>query len=260
MSSHGPSGDLPNIRKLRIVKSRKSASAVKRGPLSLGAAITKLKQKWKNLLGLPTDGRRLSTVVVLKTFLSLVLLSTLSILFVTILAVLLLMLGGCGTNKYGFTLKGDDEKNPTELVKHYESFLTEARAREIPEIFVLPVTMYFTNISNKNKPNGNVTAAFCVYDTQEVYVDRTIWAMLDSGEREALMFHEFGHCSLFRGHNETCYRKAITGKCFESLSLMYPQLNAISVALEERREEVLNELFSHAAPVPHTTGHENCNH
>jgi hypothetical protein len=204
----------------------------------------------------------MSTAAVLKAFLSLVLLSTLTVLFVTIIAVIILTLSGCGTKHHNFNLSGDLETNPEEIMVHYDTFLEEARARAIDEQFIPTVTFYFTDILNNDKGNGNRTAAFCIYDTREVFVDRKVWQWLEDDDKEALVFHELGHCSLFRTHEDKCYRATIKGLCVESVSLMYPQLDPGSRALTGRRAEVLDELFKYALTPPKTrrVTHENCNH
>jgi len=48
-----------------------------------------------------------------------------------------------------------------------------------------------------------------VYFSQEIEVDKTYWLSYSDLEKEDLMFHEFGHCYLHRGHTEEPKKKGL---------------------------------------------------
>lgn len=50
-----------------------------------------------------------------------------------------------------------------------------------------------------------------VYFAHEIEIDRGFWSYATDLEKEELMFHEFGHCYLFRPHTEVSPKKGFVG-------------------------------------------------
>ena len=67
--------------------------------------------------------------------------------------------------------------------------------------------------------------------TPRIVIDTTRWDKMSDVRRETLMYHELGHCALFRQHVEGV-----------NTSIMNPLLIS-SKTYEENREELLEELF-----------------
>ncbi|NJO65047.1 MAG: hypothetical protein HC836_45145 [Richelia sp. RM2_1_2] len=76
---------------------------------------------------------------------------------------------------------------------------------------------------------------------RSVKISKEFWALSHDLERESLIFHELGHCSLNRDHTtETiAYNNYSVPR-----SIMYPYIFGGSHYYEERRDEYIQELFS----------------
>lgn len=74
----------------------------------------------------------------------------------------------------------------------------------------------------------------CFPMSNRVEVDRRAWAKMDEDEREMLIFHELGHCTLHRPHRSDV-------RDGHPVSLMYPQLMP---GYGNRRAALMAELFS----------------
>ena len=84
-----------------------------------------------------------------------------------------------------------------------------------PEINVDPdIEIYFQkftqdtgkevkDISAMFNPMARPTIAMCIFmgDTRRIEVDRTYWDESSDDDREQIIYHELGHCALYRGHN-----------------------------------------------------------
>jgi hypothetical protein len=81
-------------------------------------------------------------------------------------------------------------------------------------------------------------AGLCSPDTtvNTITVDPTYWKMLSPTTREALMFHELGHCLLGRSHDTTLNNSG------RPAQIMHPSLVA-EVDYLGHREELVHRLF-----------------
>lgn len=83
----------------------------------------------------------------------------------------------------------------SEFVPYYESFVREARAEKIGVEGVSISIVFGETIKNN--------VAECVYGyTAKVIVSRAFWNVTVENMKEALIFHELGHCILNRDHND----------------------------------------------------------
>lgn len=82
------------------------------------------------------------------------------------------------------------------------------------------------------------------------------WKTLPNDVREALVFHELGHCVLKRGHKTTrlpngAYASLMSGKDIEVYATcIYPINGDASCDLSYRRAYYIDELFDENTPVP----------
>ena len=70
-----------------------------------------------------------------------------------------------------------------------------------------------------------------------VLIDRDFWSFASNPEREQLLFHELGHCLLWRGHTSKTFRDG------RPISIMNPVLILSDYEYMSNREYYLNELF-----------------
>jgi hypothetical protein len=109
-----------------------------------------------------------------------------------LIVLLALVLAGCGSVP---RLKTDPALEP-----YVESFKAEARRRGV---LTAPVVAVFDDLRHIVPPvAGKTVLGTCTSGV--VRIDRTYWASLATtdADREALMYHELGHCALGRGHVE----------------------------------------------------------
>ncbi|MBD66336.1 MAG: hypothetical protein CME62_14085 [Halobacteriovoraceae bacterium] len=76
----------------------------------------------------------------------------------------------------------------------------------------------------------------CNHGARRIRLDQKFWEGSDEYTRKALIYHEFGHCVLGRGHLETTEGDM-------PLSLMYPDMY-VALYFPAHREEYLEELFT----------------
>lgn len=124
-----------------------------------------------------------------------------------------------------------------ELIEHFNEFSIQANNYGIYVDFdVLNINAYIENIQSIG------TVGQCkIYsdDSKEVILDVNYWQNSDFYSKEALVFHELGHCVLGRSHNET---KDQHGIC---LSLMQSGESSCIMRYDaETREAYILELFS----------------
>jgi len=88
---------------------------------------------------------------------------------------------------------------------------------------------------------GNRVIGVCKTATgnapNEIVIDNATWNSADQYEREALIFHELGHCAIDRQHEDAVDNDGIP------ISLMYPSL-IVSAIYAPRRDYYIKELFS----------------
>lgn len=80
----------------------------------------------------------------------------------------------------------------------------------------------------------------CYPPTHEVTILKSYWDRADDAHREALIFHELGHCVLGREHNTT------TKNGYIAQSIMNPALMPVvddEIYYKEHRQEYITELF-----------------
>jgi len=74
-------------------------------------------------------------------------------------------------------------------------------------------------------------------DFWQVSLDARWWEQASEACREALMFHELGHCALGRGHVKETYPDG------RPVSVMFPNLAPVCAVWPSRRQEYVNEAF-----------------
>jgi len=123
------------------------------------------------------------------------------------------------------------------LLPYFERFEAEAEARGISANVTAEVSGKLAVIEGEETVAGQ-----CRHFTETpnvVVVDPAYWQSATELEKEYLIFHELGHCSLQRSHLDT---KNVSGNC---LSIMQSGQNNCRMSYNyNTREEYLNELFS----------------
>lgn len=123
---------------------------------------------------------------------------------VSILLLVFLTTVACGQRKSQLSIEG------------FEEYVTlfEERSSEIGSpLKVADLVIEFGDLAN---PRERGACEIIGDQTPRVIISRTKWEKLDEASRRQLLFHELGHCVLFREHQEG---RADTGI---PLSLMHP--------------------------------------
>lgn len=124
-----------------------------------------------------------------------------------------------------------------ELRPYLDKFVEEGEKRG-KQIVVSDLLVIFGETRSEAEPNR---IGYCASTyPKSIVIDRKVFNELDIGGREMLMFHEFGHCILDRGHDEGCYIDEYP--CKFPTSVMYPSV--VSTYYLKNRELYLDELFS----------------
>lgn len=113
-----------------------------------------------------------------------------------------------------------------------------ARFKVKPNMYKL-VTIFSPNLSTN-------TLAYCLPSSNTVVVSRKAWDGLTFLARKALLYHEWGHCTLKRDHVEDF--KIPYSFC--PVSMMYPYLDNIRTCYIELEEEYIVELFTNPHNYP----------
>lgn len=118
-------------------------------------------------------------------------------------------------------------------------FEEEAKSRGISiDLRALRLSGRIGNIDGVNVAGG---CNFHGEAPNEIVLDSTFWSTLSLIQREMIVFHELGHCVLYREHREAIHA---TGRC---LSVMRSGLGLCRDGYNEStREDYLNELFDPA--------------
>ena len=124
-----------------------------------------------------------------------------------------------------------------ELWTHYAEFEFQAEKRGLSYgLNNLNVTGEISEIHESG------VAGSCQYGSaidNHVTIDETFWSRSNNLNREFVVFHELGHCALFRNHDE---RQNAQGLC---LSLMRSGTGTCRDAYSvENRDAYLDELFA----------------
>lgn len=148
--------------------------------------------------------------------------------YVLLLSTILLMASSCTK---------DDSKYPNadeKLYIYFDRFIDEANARGI-EVDLTDIDGYVADIINPG------TIGLCQYNDEEnneITIDKKYWNENDDLFREFVVFHELGHCKLFRDHLEN---EDSDGFC---VSIMASGLGGCDENYSiETREAYLDELF-----------------
>lgn len=128
------------------------------------------------------------------------------------------------------------ENVDSELWSYWESFEEEAALRGVDiDLEALELVGIFVEIDQDH------VAGSCTFSSNQprvIRIDRTIWKDLPDRYREFIVFHELGHCVLFREHDESTDRQ---GNC---LSIMRSGVDGCRDAYnEDTRGIYLDELF-----------------
>lgn len=73
--------------------------------------------------------------------------------------------------------------------------------------------------------------------SRRVTLDTTWWVEADAAGREALVFHELGHCVLDRGHDDSTHEDG------RPKSVMASEITLVKWAWSHHRQEYVDELF-----------------
>jgi len=122
------------------------------------------------------------------------------------------------------------------LWTYFESFEVEARKRGLSfDLNRLKITGEIQNIAETN------VAGTCQYGSHihHVTIDSDFWNRNSSMQREFVVYHELGHCVLYRDHTESSFNN---GAC---TSIMHSGLTNCNVLYNTaNRDYYLNELFA----------------
>ena len=125
------------------------------------------------------------------------------------------------------------------------------------------VRVLFSNNATASKDINNkqdiVGAGYCVFFTRTVFIDRDFWAYYDERVREAVLFHELGHCDLSRTHEDnnpdSFMNVLLLSRIFnpdslnyqesrDSLDISEEEINNARVNLDRTFQVMTEELFS----------------
>lgn len=121
----------------------------------------------------------------------------------------------------------------------FDAFEREASSRGITvDLRASGLTGQIGNIEGVNVAGG---CSFHGSRPNAIILDSTFWSTLSFLQREMIVFHELGHCVLYREHREA---SDVTGRC---LSIMRSGLESCRDGYSETtRDGYLNELFDPA--------------
>jgi hypothetical protein len=119
------------------------------------------------------------------------------------------------------------------LISEVNLFIIEGKLRDV-DVDDKKLTMVFAKTGTKDEPNIIGTCQF-VGEYPLIAIDRDYYNKAEPFEREALVFHELGHCLLGREH---CSVK----KDGKSVSLMEPIILSNELYSVERTA-IVDELF-----------------
>ena len=124
-----------------------------------------------------------------------------------------------------------------DLWPYFESFEYEAALRNIP--VDLARERIIGSIENISESNVVGQCSYGRYAHSHVVIDENFWSRANYFAREMIVFHELGHCFLFRDHREGRFEN---GSC---ISIMRSGLQSCRDNYHSRsREYYLDELFS----------------
>lgn len=165
----------------------------------------------------------------------------------TLLVAAVLLLSGCGQAHYV----------APEIKPYVESFMTEAHQRgQYIDMFLASVD--FGDPTAEKGANSDAEGV-CVYGERKVVLNKAFWdAQTDTG-RMLLVYHELGHCLLWRNHRNdestqasVCVIRDADGKCTSESNYAAPDsimhasmpIPAAVAANPDYQKSLTNELFS----------------
>lgn len=124
-----------------------------------------------------------------------------------------------------------------EFIPFVESFLIEAEIRrDTIDLSTIGLEIQFGDATNSTDVLGS-----CDRDHHIVTISEVDWNNLSNNHREALIFHELGHCILDRDHETDRLSNG------EVASIMWPSIQG--KLFGARRKYYVDELFEHTFPV-----------
>ena len=128
-----------------------------------------------------------------------------------------------------------------QLWPYFAQFEEAARSRDITvDLRSINITGHITSIDD-----GNIVGQ-CSYGgrqrTYEVTIDQAFWDRANNSYREYIVFHELGHCYLFRDHTDACLSNRTWASIMRSGTEGQCRDNYTSVT----RDYYLDELFEMA--------------
>lgn len=152
--------------------------------------------------------------------------------------ILMGLLAGCGPD-----ISADPKpavSGDAELTPYLQQFISDAES--IGRVVTLTKDLSLTFGNTNIEPNKNwVGYCYRMSKINYIVIDRKYFDDASLDDREALLYHEFGHCLLNHEHNETC--RVLNGaNCQEAYSLMYPKL--IPNVYGANKPWYIQELFS----------------
>ena len=94
-------------------------------------------------------------------------------------------------------------KNFYYIEKEFVPYISDFKKLSGDKNFEIKNHIVFGSLSWSDKDDKDNTVGLCEYHKRKVTIDKGYWQTLDSFEKEELIFHELGHCTLFRGHTDT---------------------------------------------------------
>lgn len=148
-----------------------------------------------------------------------------------VLASALLFLSACG----GAELTINPPKIDKSASQEYSSFLAQAKKHH-RQLNLSNLTLTFTDYDLTDKPRvvGICTSG---YGYKDIVLETRFWEDAGPISREALVWHELGHCVLGLKHNDTLDKE--TGCPISIMNSMLPPIPC----LEDLHEHYSKELF-----------------
>jgi len=120
-----------------------------------------------------------------------------------------------------------------ELRTTFVQFMEDADKYKVqPDVFRL-ITVFKDELSFG-------TAAYCIPRTNTVVVSKPVFNSLSPEGRKALLYHEWGHCTLKRDHVETVVNLPFA-TC--PASIMYPYIDPVEYCYKNLEDLYIEELF-----------------
>ena len=142
----------------------------------------------------------------------------------------LVLLTGCGQAPSGPALQAP------EFTPYVEAFEQAATSQGVA-VETTDIEMTFTEATLSAPNTTGTVLAICEHigGAKRISVNRAKWDKLDEERKEALVFHELGHCSLDKHHDDSL-------EDGEPVSIMHPKLLKSEV-YKKNKDKYMKELF-----------------